>query len=53
MIRPEEFEKLVNNIYYTGYEKEVERAFSVIESELASELHKHGIMLLLFVTAEH
>ena len=40
MIRPEEFEKLVNNIYYTGYEKEVERAFSVIESELASELHK-------------
>jgi hypothetical protein len=40
MIRPEEFEKLVNNIYYTGYEKEVERAFAVIESELASELHK-------------
>jgi hypothetical protein len=40
MIRPEEFEKLVSNIYYTGYEKEVERAFSVIESELASELHK-------------
>jgi len=39
-IRPEAVEALVNNQYDTRYDKEVDRAFSMIESDVAHELHR-------------
>ena len=39
-IRPEAVEALVNNQYDKSYDKEVDRAFSMIESDVAHELHR-------------